>query len=84
MDINTKGVWGIEPKFASCFRFTEGLAVAKRPGMKTTGYINKTGEMVISEKFKIALPFKNVLAYVKDKKRRGYINNLGEFVWKSK
>ncbi|MDO6759357.1 WG repeat-containing protein [Tamlana sp. 2_MG-2023] len=82
--INTKGAWVIEPKFVSCFRFTEGLAVAKRPGMKTTGYINKTGEMVISEKFKIALPFKNGLAYVKDKKREGYINNLGEFVWKSK
>ncbi|PKH50946.1 hypothetical protein CXF68_09735 [Tenacibaculum sp. Bg11-29] len=82
--INTKGDWVIQPKFASTFRFTEGLAVAKRAGMKSSGYINKTGEIVISEKFKIALPFKNGLAYVKDKKREGYINKLGEFIWKSK
>ena len=80
--IDTKGEWVIEPKFASTFRFTEGLAVAKRLGMKNKGYINQTGEIVIPEKFKIALPFKNGLAHVKDKKGEGYINTLGEFIWR--
>ena len=82
--INTKGKWVIKPQYKDTFRFTDGLAAIKRVGMKNKGFININGEIVIAEKFKSVLPFKNGLAYVEEKGKKGYINKLGEYVWKTK
>lgn len=69
--------------------FSEGLATAGRPWKQ--GYIDKTGEFVITPRFAYACAFSDGLAKVVTKKTRllgeekkwGYINKRGELVFEA-
>ena len=46
------------------------------------GYIDIEGQIVIEPNFEEAYEFINGIARVEVGKRIGYINKLGEFIWK--
>jgi hypothetical protein len=46
------------------------------------GYINRNGELVIDFIFDMALPFYNGIARISTDNSIGYINKMGEYVWK--
>ncbi len=70
--------------------FSEGLAlvgIVDNEEVKT-GYINKTGKVVIditikSDVFPYNSQFSNGSAWVKTQTEQGYINHKGNFVWKT-
>ncbi len=72
--------------------FSEGLAVARRPGDERLGYIDTTGRFVIPPQFALAWPFRGGLArVVRMEKRSGgeqaivmYINALGATAYRTR
>ena len=46
-----------------------------------TGYIDKTGKMIISPQFSDTSGFADGLAAVKVGKKLGYIDHAGNYVW---
>jgi len=71
----------IEPEYDYVGEFSEGLCAFVEEGGDEWGYINNSGEVVISEEFEEALPFCNGLALVQDEDGYyGYINKKGEEV----
>lgn len=62
--------------------FSEGFATYYIGGKY--GYIDKKWNIKIKPQFVEASNFKNELAYVKTKIKKGYINNEGSFVWWTK
>ncbi len=75
----------VEPQFASVEKFSEGLACVKSG--KTYGFIDKTGVMVIPNRFDIAASFSEGLAlwiggidrhFEHTGGQWGYINHKGE------
>jgi WG containing repeat len=64
--------------------FSEGLAVAMRQGENLWGYINTSGEFVISPRFETGAdsyvwPFSDGLAKIKVHGKYGYIDHSGKF-----
>ena len=77
--IDRTGAWVIEPRFAWCGPFSEGLAAARLDGK--CGYVDKTGAWVIEPRFQSAEPFSGALAWVYLDEVRGYIDKTGAFVY---
>jgi WD40 repeat protein len=80
--INKNGDVVIKPEFDLTFNFSEGMAFVEENGK--FGFINQTGQMAIEPQFYYAKDFHNGLArvsYARD--GWGYINQSGEFVWKT-
>ena len=62
-------------------KFSEGLAAAQARDSKLVGYINKTGEFVISPRFYSGYEFENGLADVMEMNgKRGLIDKNGKYV----
>ena len=55
----------------------DGLKVSRREGM--TGYVDKTGTLVIPRNYQKGLDFNEDLAAVKEDRTWGFINNLGNY-----
>jgi hypothetical protein len=65
-------------------RFSEGLAAVRTAEESVWGYIDTTGQIVISPiACGLALPFTDGLARIQGLhgEEVGYINRRGEFVW---
>jgi WG containing repeat len=77
----------IKAKFDEVKPFSEGLAAVRvrDNGIRKWGFINLQGEMVIEPKFDEVESFKNGLALVSEPPLvpKGYINQQGQYVWKS-
>ena len=66
--------------------FSEGLAnvsIRGKDGEDRWGYIDQTGQFVISPEFRMAQPFRHGLAAATRGMETGYINKKGCFVWKT-
>jgi len=80
--INERGKRVVKPRFAACWRFSEGLAEVRETPEGKSGYINKQGEYAIPPRFDAASPFQDGLAFVKERDVIGFINPQGEWVIK--
>lgn len=78
--INKKGDIVVEPKYLKAGSFSEGMASVTCSGWREkNGYIDKTGNMVISELY-FNGDFSEGLARVTRRKHSGYIDRAGNFV----
>jgi hypothetical protein len=85
--IDRTGKVVIDKVFYRGWDFSEGLAVAMRKGENLWGYIDTSGEFVISPRFETypngyVSSFSEGVAMVEVKGRVGYIDRSGEFVIK--
>jgi WG containing repeat len=85
--VDTTGKLVIDKGFYRGWDFSEGLAVAMRKDGEKWGYIDRTGEFVISPRFEdypngYVHSFSDGLAAIEVLKRYGYINRSGDFVIK--
>jgi len=83
--IDTTGKIVINKDYYRTWEFSDGLAVTMREDNGKWGYIDKTGEFIISPKFEgspngYVYPFSDGLAMIDVKKSYGYVNRSGEFV----
>ena len=69
-----------EKDFFRGWDFSEGLALAARPGEKIWGYIDITGRFAISPRFDWAEAFQDGFAKIKIAGKVGYIDHSGKFV----
>ena len=88
--INTRGDWIVEPRFASCSGFQNGLALASivcRSGMRKFGFLNHSGEWAIQPIYDDAFDFRHGLAEIEvfdelaDKARYGFVDQSGCEYW---
>src|SRR5215211_4649 len=75
----------IDKSYSSAWDFSEGLAAAMPENGKRWGYIDRTGEFVISPRFDTypkgyVRSFSDGLAMIEVGKKYGYIDRSGEFV----
>jgi hypothetical protein len=82
--VDTKGKKVIDNGLDRGWDFSEGLAVAMRKGEEKWGYIDKTGEFVISPRFATSpngyvWSFQEGLAKIEVSGKVGYIDHTGEF-----
>jgi hypothetical protein len=77
--IDGKGNVSITPKFISAGNFGNGLAPA-RANSNLFGYVNKSGDFVISEQFELAEPFSEDRAAVLVDGRWTYIDKNGNMI----
>jgi hypothetical protein len=61
--------------------FSNGLSSVNVGG--AYGFINKSGEFVITPQYSLAYPFEDGLTYVFKEKYCGYINKIGNWIWKT-
>ena len=82
--VDTTGKKVIDKGFYRGWDFSEGLAVAMRKGEEKWGYIDKTGEFVISPRFATSpngyvWSFADGFAKIEVSGKVGYIDHSGEF-----
>jgi hypothetical protein len=79
--INTAGQVAIDPIHEAVAHFSEGIGRVFSDGRWF--YVNRDGTRLFSEGFDECSEFRNGLALVKafGKKRYGYINNVGVWIW---
>ena len=63
----------IDAAYAETGEFSDGLAAVAKERGGPWGYIDKAGKMVIPERFKRANPFRNGVAFVRDKDDKSLI-----------
>ena len=85
--IDVTGKTAIEPRFTYARRFSEQLAAIREQEYKVgvvppVGFIDVSGNVVVPPKFYSATNFQDGLSLVTTKDSIGYIDKLGEFVWK--
>lgn len=77
--INRAGEWVINPSFAMCGSFANGLAPALDEKTRKWGFINKKGEWAVKPQFSKAKEFSDGLAAVWKDFKWGYIDVYGEY-----
>ena len=70
----------IEPRFFLAFPFSEGLGRVVPDTIRGSGYINKTGELVIQPQFVTGMDFSEGLAIVFQAAQANYIDQSGKIV----
>jgi hypothetical protein len=83
--VDTTGKLVIDKNYSSAWDFSEGLAAAMPEGVEKWGYIDRTGEFVISPRFDTSpkgyvYSFSDGVAMIEVAKKYGYIDRTGEFV----